>query len=212
MSSIHLELLDKKRRETFEKLKIFQKKAILGGGTALSLQINHRQSFDFDLFLERLITKRDLQKLKKTFGIKKVEINNPEQLSIITAESVGITLVYFERKSLFQKIPTSSLSLFAIKDIAADKAYTIGRRALWRDYVDLFFILKWEYTDIFELIKLGERKFGVEFNAKLFLEQLVYFKDLERQKISFIKEGPSVREIQDYLRRQVENFSQVELK
>ena len=104
------------------------------------------------------------------------------------------------------------MPLLAVKDIAADKTYTIGRRALWRDYVDLFFILKWEFTDIFELIKLGEKKFGVEFNPKLFLEQLVYFEDLEIQKISFIKEKPSIQEIQDYLRKQVENFSRVELK
>jgi hypothetical protein len=53
MSSIHLELLDKEGRKTFEGLKIFREEGCLAGGTALSLQIKHRYSYDFDIFLER---------------------------------------------------------------------------------------------------------------------------------------------------------------
>ena len=57
MLSIHLELLDKERRKVFEKLSAFSQTAVLGGGTALSLQIAHRLSFDFDLFLKKPLKK-----------------------------------------------------------------------------------------------------------------------------------------------------------
>lgn len=66
--------------------------------------------------------------------------------------------------------------------------------------------------DIFELVKLGEKKFGVEFNPKLFLEQLIYFEDIEISKISFVKEEPSVLEIQDFLKQQVKKFKEKELE
>ena len=39
MLSIHLELLDKERRKVFENLRVFSEMAVLGGGTALALQI-----------------------------------------------------------------------------------------------------------------------------------------------------------------------------
>jgi len=211
MSSIHLELLDKERRKVFEKLKIFSKTAILGGGTALSLQIAHRLSFDFDLFLERPLKKEDLLKIKRTFKLAEIQINTLEQLTVITNNNVDITLLYYPYKSVFPEIVTSSLPLYAIEDIAADKAYTVGRRAAWRDYIDLFFILKNKTVDIFELIRLGEKKFGVEFNPKLFLEQLIYFEDIEVSKISFVKEEPSVLEIQHFLKQQVRLFKEKEL-
>ena len=212
MSSIYLELLDKKWRETFEKLKVFKKEAVLAGGTALFLQIGHRYSFDFDLFLKRKIKRNDFLKLKKNIGIKRTEINIPEQLSIIIPENIGLTLAYYPYSPLFKTIHTISIPLFSIKDISTDKAFTIGRRATWRDYVDLFFILKKEYTDISGLIKLCQEKFKIEFNPKLFLEQLVFFEDLEITKISFIKEKYSEREIKKFLIEEVKKFKKSKLK
>ena len=212
MLSIHLELLDKERKEVFEKLKIFSKSAVLGGGTALSLQIVHRLSFDFDLFLERPLKKEDLLRIKKTFKIAEVQINTSEQLTVITDNNVDITLLYYPYRPVFPKVVTPSLPLYAVEDIAADKAYTVGRRAIWRDYVDLFFILKRDLVDIFGLVKLSEQKFGVEFNPKLFLEQLIYFEDIEISKMSFVKERPSVLEIQDFLKQQVKRFKEKEFK
>ena len=212
MLSIHLELLDKERRKVFENLRVFSEMAVLGGGTALALQIAHRLSFDFDLFLDRQLERKDFLKLKKAFKLVKVEINTPEQLTVITDSNVDITLLYYPYSLVFPKVITSTLPLCAVEDIVADKAYTVGRRAVWRDYVDLFFVLKQKIVDIFELVKLGEKKFGVEFNSKLFLEQLIYFEDIEISKISFVKEEPSVLEIQDFLKQQVKKFKEKELE
>ena len=212
MLSIHLELLDKERRKVFENLRVFSEMAVLGGGTALALQIAHRLSFDFDLFLDRQLERKDFLKLKKAFKLVKVEINTPEQLTVITDSNVDITLLYYPYSLVFPKVITSTLPLCAVEDIVADKAYTVGRRAAWRDYVDLFFVLKQKIVDIFELVKLGEKKFGVEFNPKLFLEQLIYFEDIEVSKISFVKEEPSVLEIQHFLKQQVRLFRKKELE
>lgn len=208
MSHLHYDLLNKERMKVFEKLKAFKKEAILAGGTALFLQIAHRFSFDFDIFLKREVKRTDLLKLRRLFKIKEVRLNTSQQLTVVTSENILITLVYYPYKPLFKTVSTISLPLFSVKDITLDKAFTIGRRALWRDYVDLFCLLKNGYINFPEVVKLAEKKFDVEFNPRLFLEQLIYFKDLqiETTKISFIKKRYSSQEIKNFLKKQVENF------
>lgn len=206
MWQLHYNLLDKARKEALAKLKAFQQEAILAGGTALFLQIAHRLSFDFDLFLGREIENNDLRKLRQLFELKEIKRNTSEQLDIITGNNVLITLVYYPYKFLFKTVPTVSLPFSSIKDIALDKAFTIGRRAVWRDYVDLFFLLKKDYINLSDILKLAEKKFNVEFNPRLFLEQLIYFEDLEITPISFIKEKYSSKDIQKFLKQQVKKL------
>jgi hypothetical protein len=58
--------------------------------------------------------------------------------------------------------------------LAAMKAYALGRRAKWKDYVDIYFILR----DHYDVATIGNKAieiFGGNFNTKLFREQLCYF-------------------------------------
>lgn len=205
MSSIRLELLDKERQTAFQKLSFLKKEGILAGGTALSLQVAHRLSLDFDIFLNREIKRGDVLKLKENFKIQNILYNTPDQLTIVTINKINISFINSPFKQLFRSIKTNSLSLSHINDISADKAYTVGRRAVWRDYVDMYFILK-NHLTVQEIIKFAGDKFGLEFNPKLFLEQLVYFEDLDIAKIAFVEKTVAVDEIKDFLIKQVKVF------
>ena len=58
ISKIRLESLDKPRQDLLNRLiPILAGDFILGGGTALTIQINHRQSFDFDFFSSLFTTR-----------------------------------------------------------------------------------------------------------------------------------------------------------
>jgi len=71
--------------------------------------------------------------------------------------------------------------------LAAMKAYALGRRAKWKDYVDLYVIMR-DYYDIHKIIKRARRIFGLEFNEKLFRAQLSYFKDIDyTEKVDYLK-------------------------
>ncbi len=211
MSSIHLELLDDVRRKTFTKLKVLSEEGVLAGGTALSLQIAHRYSFDFDIFLNRPIKPKDYRILKIATGVTKTELDTEDQLTIVDTDGINITLLYYQFKSLFPKVTTPSLPLYDVRDIALDKAYAIGRRAVWRDYVDMYFILDDKYSSIPDIVTLGQKKFGPEFNPKLFLEQLVYFEDLPTAKMSYYKEEIKPETIKSFLTRQVKQFRKEEI-
>ena len=62
--------------------------------------------------------------------------------------------------------------------LAAMKAFALGRRAKWKDYVDLYFILKANHT-VSEITAKGVEVFGNEFNEKIFRTQLAFFKDID---------------------------------
>ncbi|MDO8551997.1 MAG: hypothetical protein Q7S01_00530 [bacterium] len=68
------------------------------------------------------------------------------------------------------------------------KAFALGQRSKWKDYVDMYFILR-GFHSIEEISKKGEELFGGEFNAKLFRQQLSYFDDINYSETVTYKEG-----------------------
>lgn len=207
MSGIHLELLDEHRRSVFAKLKTFREIGYLAGGTGLALQLNHRKSYDFDLFVDSEITSSLKQRAKKVFGNSQYLVDSSEQITLTTSEAIKITFLYYPYKRLAHGIATDSIRIASIDDIAADKARTIGRRATWRDYVDIYFILSSSTFTLQEIIEKAEKKFGGEFSNALFLGQLVYLEDLEFSKVEFVHKPVSAETIQEYLKAKVRKYT-----
>lgn len=208
MSKLILESLSNDRLKVFHKLKGFRKIGVLGGGTALSLQIGHRISYDFDIFTYDKLEPSLWRKARDTFGKGTLRLLDIEdQLNLSTPESVYVTFFYDDYKLLFDPIETGYLDLLDIKDIATNKAFTIGRRPKWRDYVDLFFLLKNNYLSMEDLISLARKKFGAGFSEKLFFEQLIYWDDIDNYKIEFLTKEVQPEEIKKFLTKEVEKFT-----
>ena len=68
MSKLILASLDENRLSVFKRLEAFKNLGVLGGGTALSLQIGHRVSYDFDIFTFRTLDNTVWKKVKDIFG------------------------------------------------------------------------------------------------------------------------------------------------
>jgi len=180
---------------------------VLAGGTAIMLQIGHRMSYDFDCFSEKSLPKNLLREIKKTFSrFILPRFQTSELITFLTHNGIEVTFVYHPYRPLRKVVKTDSLSLFHLDDLAANKAYTIGRRGQWRDYVDLFFFLKWQLYDLDTINEFAKKKFQGEFNEKLFLEQLVYFDDLIIAETVFLKESYKEQEIKEFLEKQVEEY------
>ncbi|TSC86073.1 MAG: hypothetical protein G01um101416_723 [Microgenomates group bacterium Gr01-1014_16] len=209
MSKIHLEILDKPRQIIFSKLSGFKNFGYLAGGTALALQIQHRKSVDFDVFINKPVNNYLRLKAKTVFPASVFYVNTTDQISFTTPENINVTFFWYIYPPLLSPTTTPSISLASVNDIVADKAYTIGKRAVWRDYVDLFLILKKEIVTLNQIIRLAKQKFTGEFNEALFLEQLSYFKDLTIVPMDFIGPSPSPPEIQSYLETQVESYIKI---
>ncbi len=131
-------------------------------------------------------------------------VDSSDELSFI-ANGVKISFVYFPFPPLHKTIKTYSLPIFYWKDIILDKAYAIGRRGEYRDYVDLFFAIKGGY-ELKKIIKESQKKFRGLFSEKLFLQQLVYFKDIRDFSVEFLKERYTPKEIKNLFEKATKEY------
>lgn len=206
MSKIHLELLDKERQVVFQILSAFKDVGYLAGGTALALQINHRRSEDFDIFINMPLNNRLKLKIEKIFGHVSFSLNTADQINFKTKEGIKITFLWYYFKPISDLVKTSSLPIAAVDDIVADKAQTVGYRAVWRDYVDIFLLLKTKNYSLKKIIDLGKKKFKGEFIETQFLEQLRYFDDLQIVPIDFVNKKYTDVYIKSFLSQSVADY------
>lgn len=199
-------VLDQHRRQVFKELRAWQQEWYLAGGTGLALQLGHRRSFDFDLFGYKKLIPEDRAKVIRVFGDKtRFTLDTDQQLTWITGTEIKISLTYTSHTPLHPQIDTGSVPLASIADIASDKAFVIGRRGEYRDYVDLTFILK-KGLDLATIIKESRQRYGAMFEEKLFLEQLDYLDDLTEFTIDFIADPLTPDQVKDFLHRQIKAY------
>jgi len=201
---MHKEVLTQKQLNLLPLLKVFSKNFGLVGGTAIALYLGHRKSVDFDLFslkeFDHLKIRKEILKFKKPF---KVIVNEKEQYSIFI-NGVKITFLHYPFKIKFSKNFENIINLPDLLTLSAMKAYTLGRRAKWKDYVDLYFIMK-HYGGIKKVIKKAKNIFGNEFNEKMFRAELAYFKDIDfSEKIIYLK---GFEKKDEEIKRALINFS-----
>lgn len=89
---IHKGVLDKERQELLDKLCLYAKDYILGGGTALALQLSHRKSFDFDFFGSHQISKSFLEKLSKAVPVGNISVDSADELTFFIILSAILSL------------------------------------------------------------------------------------------------------------------------
>jgi hypothetical protein len=201
---MHPEVLTKEAADLFSSLNKFSG-FYLAGGTALALQLGHRLSVDFDLFSPDPITPSLLLHVERVFDATVAPlVNNPDELSVI-ANGVKITFLTYPFPVLEPLVVFKRVPLLSIREIAATKAYTIGRRGSLKDYVDIYFVLAERHATLLEIIELAERKFGLEFNSRLFLEQLVYMADLDDAEAQFLKTLVTPKEMIEFFELSVRN-------
>ncbi|MBI5206393.1 MAG: nucleotidyl transferase AbiEii/AbiGii toxin family protein [Candidatus Firestonebacteria bacterium] len=194
------EILTENQKNLLPMIKNMGKGYYLAGGTAIALQIGHRGSIDFDLFSSnQLNTIKIISEIKKyNYKINATLEESPQELTMII-EEVKIT---------FLEYPFNIESVISFDDIitipdlltlGAMKAYSLGRRSKWKDYVDLYFIIK-NYFSVKEISKKAGEIFEGGFNEKLFREQLCYFADIDfSEKIEYTSDVIEDEEIKKFL-------------
>lgn len=175
----HAHILSNEQKELLPFIKKFSKDFFLVGGTAIALQIGHRMSVDFDLFTLKKLQRKKIKKLIEGSGFNygKIIFEAEEQMHI-PVNSVKTTFFWYPHKIAhpvwFEKI----ISMPVLLDLAAMKASALGGIAKWRDYVDLYFLLK-NHCTIQQIIERSNQLFKNFFNARLFKEQLSFFNDID---------------------------------
>jgi hypothetical protein len=196
---MHKEILSINQIELLPLVKQFQREFYMVGGTAIALHIGHRRSIDFDLFkLSNIRHKSILSKISAFNYAYTITRRVTEQMNL-TINDVKFTFFEYpfkiEAKCKFEDI----LKLPELIDLAAMKAYALGHRSKWKDYVDMFFIIK-NYFSIEQIAQKAHEIYDQLFSEKLFRAQLAYFDDINySEAIEYIVPSVSEEEIKEFL-------------
>ena len=149
----------------------------LSGGTALSLQLGHRESEDLDFFsetdFETLIIEQELEKVGKLESRETFKNTLNCVLRGVKLQFLGYPYPLLEPFVGFEELRLSS-----VIDIACTKLQTIGARGSKKDFIDLYIIFE-TYT-LQELLDLMKRKYvSTDFSLTHILKSLIYFEDAE---------------------------------
>lgn len=167
----------------------FKKNFGLVGGTAIALHIGHRESIDFDMFSPEEFSNSRVRNIFSRVG-KKFDRVFRDEKGQFTFVVDGVQMTFFhypfpvEYSESFEKIAR----IPPLLTLAAMKAFALGRRAKWKDYVDLYFIMR-DFHPLSDIVEKTEYIFGTEFNAKLLREQLSYFDDIDYSDTVAFKPG-----------------------
>jgi hypothetical protein len=183
---MHKEILTPEQMELLSLVEGFSRKFGLVGGTAVALQIGHRRSLDFDLFSETEFKNQNiLNRISKNIKIEKIIVNKLDELTLII-KGVKLTFFHYPYRINYSEKLRAVIKIPNLLTLAAMKAFALGQRSKWKDYVDLYFIIK-SYHGVNEIAKQGKKLFGRMFNEKLFRTQLSYFDDINySEKIEFM--------------------------
>ncbi|MFZ2285522.1 MAG: hypothetical protein WAV93_00905 [Bacteroidales bacterium] len=175
---MHKEILSEKQQELLPLIRQFSREHYLAEGTAVALHIGHRRSIDFDLFKFSSVNhKRNIDKIIGSRLPYEVTWREAGQMNV-TVGDVKLTFLEYPFHILPKRKFDNIIKIPELIDLAAMKAYALGRRSKWKYYVDLYFILK-NYFSITQISVRASEIFGQLFSEKLFRTQLNYFDDID---------------------------------
>jgi len=196
---MHKEILSEKQKELLPLIRQFSREYYLAGGTAVALHIGHRRSIDFDLFKFSSVNhKKNIDKIAVSQLSYEVTWRDSGQMNV-TVGDVKMTFLEYPFLILPKKKFDNIIKIPDLIDLAAMKAYALGRRSKWKDYVDLYFILK-DYYSISQISARASEIFEQLFSEKLFRTQINYFKDIDySEQVEYIGAPVSEEVIRTFL-------------
>lgn len=196
---MHKEILSPDQVDLLPLVKQFKREFYLVGGTAIALYIGHRRSIDFDLFKYTSLHPKAIISKVTSFGVPySVTRRVSEQLNL-TINEVKFTFFEYPFKLESTCYFEDFLRMPTLIDLSAMKAYALGRRSKWKDYVDFYFLLK-SYFSVEQISDRATEIFDQLFSPKLFRAQLSYFEDINYiEPIDYLIAVPSEEEIKQFL-------------
>jgi hypothetical protein len=209
---MHRDILTAKQVKLLPLIREFSRDYYLVGGTAIALYLGHRRSIDFDMFTSGRIKKLSIKKVidRHSCPVSDILFEDSEQIHLVID---GVKLTFFSYPYLIDT-PAAFEQIIRMPDLltlAAMKTYALSGRAKWKDYVDLYFLLR-DHFSLLQISGKAKELFSSFYNEKLFREQLCYFKDIDySEKVDFVDQSVSDDKIKHFLTNVATNSFQREI-
>lgn len=192
---MHPESINQKTRLVFEKIikSGLVSNFYLAGGTALAIQLGHRESIDLDFFSQENFSNSDLKHKLPESG--KFYLSSEEEGTLHgVLDEVKLSFLKYGYNLLYPLIDFDGIRIADERDIAAMKIDAISSRGSKKDFIDLYFLL--EKYSLEELISFFEKKFNqIEYNKLHILKSLVFFTDAENEPMPVMRKNADWEEI-----------------
>jgi len=183
----------------------FLEKYVLVGGSALAMYLCHRKSEDLDFFTYAdSFDRAEIFEYIKQFENKEILNQSDEQIDLLL-DDVKVTFFNANWKFL-EPQKTEAFNLSSLEAIASMKVNVMFLRAKYRDYYDLYCLVK-DGMSLREVF--GHSKDVVEgVTFKLFAIALVYIDDIEDDNIAYLepKEIISKEKIRDFFQKKLDRI------
>ena len=204
--NLHLEILPEQTRKAFlrctEIMLFAENDWYLAGGTALAIQVGHRQSVDLDFFTSQKFDEKKTAEQLSVFGQWETTSISP---GTIYGEFLGakISLIYYP---FFKKIDPlrkiGFVNIISPADISVMKIIAISQRGRKRDFVDMYWLSQ-HILSVGESIKRIDKQYTVKQNLSHILKSMVYFEDAEDDPMPATYFKVSWKEVKDFFIKEV---------
>ena len=177
-----LDVLPTPQRRLWGELVAIPSAFVLYGGTALALQLGHRQSLDFDFFGERPFDPMELVSAVEFLADAVITQVEPNTLSCSVDRGGAVKLSFFCVPRMPRLLPPliardNNLRVASLLDIAGTKAAVVQVRAEAKDYLDIDALLRDRRIDLPTALAAAKAIRGEQFNPQSTLKALSYFGD-----------------------------------
>ncbi|MBI4356421.1 MAG: nucleotidyl transferase AbiEii/AbiGii toxin family protein [Gammaproteobacteria bacterium] len=203
-----LKILPPPQKILWPRLKTIPKQFVLYGGTAIALQLGHRQSIDFDFFSAAPLNKTFL--LAQVPFLQQADCVLPEinTLDCYLKNSKGSIKIQFlaglekrqGRVDVSLVCEDNQLQVASLRDLLATKLNTIQGRAEAKDYLDIHAIIQ-SGISLETGLACARAIFGIHFDPSTSLRALCSYREGDLPEISkkiqkqLIKAATSIEKI-----------------
>lgn len=201
--NLHLDILPKNTRSAFEFLSkekwLERSNWYLAGGTALALQVGHRQSVDLDFFTpDKDFNNNKLLEHFTSGADWRTDVSSEGTIygELLGAKISFISYPFFIPEEDF--LLSGAINILKVPDIAVMKIIAISQRGKKRDFLDLYWLT--HHGESLENImrKLKKQYPFVAHDYHHILKSLVYFEDAESDPMPEIYFSVTWKEIKNY--------------
>jgi len=149
----------------------------LVGGTALALQLGHRNSIDIDLFTNKgFETELLLENLRKKYEVEVT--HNFRNTILATINHIKTDFISHQYPIIKPIITEENISMLSLEDICAMKLNAIsnsGQRL--KDFIDIYYLL--EHFSFHQMISFYKEKYP-NFNPVIPCRAITFFDDIDQ--------------------------------
>ncbi len=178
-------VIDGVRREVLNKLLHLMpvQDAYLAGGTALALQLGHRESIDFDWFTAFPFEVAQVESRLQTLGTLEVTDAKRNTFHGIL-DNVQVTFLRYPYPLIHPFVVSEespNLRMASLLDIGTMKMIAVSQRGARKDFIDLYALHHVGITLNMLTKRLPEKFLGNKINMYHIVKSLTYFEDAEEE-------------------------------